>query len=319
MLEWWARVPVRVDAATVEVGEVPPQPAFAVSGRITSPGAKTAEDWSKTGVQLLAPDDGEHCGSRDSWTPVVAGGEFTVMTMPGRFRLCAWPHDRPALAESTLNGQDIVDLPFTVGGDVRGVRVLAARGTGPPARNCSRPRRTARCAKAGLWCFLRPPLLGAGRRRGRAIRGRARVCCGSVPDRHDCCLPSTSSRPSMICRSTAGRWNRGWRARLRAQCASTLGRSETRTLSPMKLRTVPVERAPVREYRRVHRLLRRLEPVLRPSFEAGNWTLDVARSSATGGGRGQVDTVGGGRGGGLGLGPSAESLDIRQTSELAEY
>jgi hypothetical protein len=94
----------------------------------------------------------------------------------------------------------------------------------------------------------------------------------------------------------------------------TLGRSETRTLSPMKLRTIAVERGLVREHRRFIDRSGALERVQRPSLE-GEWTLDVSRSSATGGGRGQVDTPGGGRGGGLGLGPSAESLLVRQTSE----
>jgi len=204
---------------------------------------------------------------------------------------------------------------------------------------------------------------------------------------------------------------------------STLGRSEARTLTPMRLRTIPVERDSVREYRRfidttvelaadnpdplilqgvvsdgsgrpvphatvtaiprstqgllprpvftnqagryrlsgldaaeyriraeadvpfktepvVVRVGGRLQPMIvtdvhevsmtlsrsetvnftlehvqRPSFH-GAWTLDASRSSATGGGRGAVDTPGGGRGGGLGLGPSAEVLQIRHTAEL---
>lgn len=50
-----------------------------------------------------------------------------------------------------------------------------------------------------------------------------------------------------------------------------------------------------------------------PSF-IGKWQLDAAASTASGGGRGVVDTAGGGRGGGLGLGPSAEALIVGQTN-----
>jgi hypothetical protein len=307
VLEWWARVPVRVDAATVEVNEVQPQRAFAVSGRITSPGAKAAEDWSRAGVQLLSPDDGEHCGSRDSWNPVSTGGEFTVMTMPGRFRLCARPYGRAGLGESTLNGFDIVDLPFTVGGDVHGVRVL-------------QPAKPAR---------LRGTVLGRGGRQVRegwvvafpsdrrywaqavAEGGRYAAARVSVAGAFqiDGLLPAEYVVAAVDDLSIDGWPMESWlESAAEGAVRITLGRSETRTLSPMKLRTIPVERAPVREYRRVI-------GVQRASF-AGEWTLDGAGSSATGGGRGQVDTVGGGRGGGLGLGPSAEWLDVRQTSDL---
>jgi hypothetical protein len=123
-LEWWARVPVKVDAATVEVGDVAPQPALTVSGVVTAPGAKTAEDWSRTRVELQALDADEVCGRQRSVRAVVAAGEFILKTMPGRFKVCAWPHDRFALGEATLNGQDLVNLPFSVGGDVRGIKVF---------------------------------------------------------------------------------------------------------------------------------------------------------------------------------------------------
>ena len=52
-----------------------------------------------------------------------------------------------------------------------------------------------------------------------------------------------------------------------------------------------------------------------PTF-AGEWKLEPERSSSTGGGRGVVDTPGGGRGGGLGLGPSPDALLITQDTRL---
>ena len=52
-----------------------------------------------------------------------------------------------------------------------------------------------------------------------------------------------------------------------------------------------------------------------PSF-AGEWKLEPVRSSSTGGGRGVVDTPGGGRGGGLGLGPAPDALVITQDTRL---
>jgi hypothetical protein len=45
---------------------------------------------------------------------------------------------------------------------------------------------------------------------------------------------------------------------------------------------------------------------------AGTWTIDSARSAAVGGGTGERDTAGGGRGGGLGLGVAPDRLTIRQ-------
>ena len=52
-----------------------------------------------------------------------------------------------------------------------------------------------------------------------------------------------------------------------------------------------------------------------PSF-AGEWKLEPERSASTGGARGVVDTPGGGRGGGLGLGPSPDALVITQDAWL---
>jgi hypothetical protein len=46
---------------------------------------------------------------------------------------------------------------------------------------------------------------------------------------------------------------------------------------------------------------------------SGTWSRDPAAGTATGGGRGQRDTEGGGLGGGLGLGPAADQLIIVQT------
>ena len=51
-----------------------------------------------------------------------------------------------------------------------------------------------------------------------------------------------------------------------------------------------------------------------PDF-SGTWTRDPGRSTATGGGNGQRDVEGGGRGGGLGLGPPADQLTIVQTAD----
>jgi hypothetical protein len=51
-----------------------------------------------------------------------------------------------------------------------------------------------------------------------------------------------------------------------------------------------------------------------PNF-AGTWVLDPSAGAAVGGRQGAVDTAGGGRGGGLGLGPSADSLVITQTAD----
>lgn len=45
---------------------------------------------------------------------------------------------------------------------------------------------------------------------------------------------------------------------------------------------------------------------------SGTWTIDVNRSVAIGGGTGERDTAGGGRGGGLGLGTAPDRLTIRQ-------
>jgi len=45
---------------------------------------------------------------------------------------------------------------------------------------------------------------------------------------------------------------------------------------------------------------------------AGVWTIDATRSAAVGGGTGERDTAGGGRGGGLGLGVAPDRLTIRQ-------
>jgi hypothetical protein len=49
----------------------------------------------------------------------------------------------------------------------------------------------------------------------------------------------------------------------------------------------------------------KLEHVQRPSF-AGEWVTRRCAQLSHGGGRGAIDTPGGGRGGGLGLGPSAD-------------
>jgi hypothetical protein len=327
LLEWWARVPVRVDAATVEVNEVRPQRAFAVSGRITSPGAKTTQDWSRTGVQLLSADDGEHCGSRQTWNPVSTGGDFTVMTMPGRFRLCVRSHDRAGLEESTLNGLDIVDLPFTVGGDVRGLRVLQPA---KPARLggtiLGRGGRPVREGWVVAFPFDRRYWAQAVAEGGRFAAARVSVA-GAF--QIDGLLPAEYVVAAVDDLSMDGWPMESWlESAAEGAVRITLGRGEARTLSPIKLRTIAVERAPVREYRRFidgafdvrmtvtrsDTVNFRLERVQRPSF-AGEWTLDAGASSANGGGRGAVDTPGGGRGGGLGLGPSAESLDIRQTAE----
>lgn len=249
LLEWWARVPVRVDAATVEVNGVRPQRAFAVSGRITAPGAKTTQDWSRTGVQLLSPDDGEHCGSRQSWNPVSAAGEFTVMTMPGRFRLCARPYDGAGLGEATLNGLDIVDLPFTVGGDVRGLRVLQPakparlRGTilGPGGRPVREGWVIAFPFDRRYW----PQAVAEG---GRFAAARVSVA-GAF--QIDGLLPADYVVAAVDDLSIDGWPMASWlESAAKGAVRLTLGRSETRTLSPMKLRTIAVERAPVREYRR---------------------------------------------------------------------
>ena len=48
---------------------------------------------------------------------------------------------------------------------------------------------------------------------------------------------------------------------------------------------------------------------------SGTWSRDPGRSMATGGGSGQRDVEGGGRGGGLGLGPPADQLTIVQTAD----
>jgi hypothetical protein len=45
---------------------------------------------------------------------------------------------------------------------------------------------------------------------------------------------------------------------------------------------------------------------------SGTWAIDAKRSAAIGGGTGARDTAGGGRGGGLGLGPAPDGLTIRQ-------
>jgi len=45
---------------------------------------------------------------------------------------------------------------------------------------------------------------------------------------------------------------------------------------------------------------------------SGTWMIDVSRSAAVGGGTGALDTAGGGRGGGLGLGAAPDRLTIRQ-------
>ncbi|HVQ42011.1 MAG TPA: carboxypeptidase-like regulatory domain-containing protein, partial [Vicinamibacterales bacterium] len=243
LLDWWARVPVRVDAATVEVDEVPPQRALAVSGRITSPGAKTAGDWSGTGLQLLSLDDGEHCGSRHLQNAVSAGGEFTLMTMPGRFRLCASPQNRFGSGEATLNGQDLVDLPFAVGGDVPGIKVFQPAG---PAR-------------------LRGVVQGAG---GRPVRegwvvafpsdrrywpqavaegGRFAATRVSVAGTFqvDTLLPAEYFVAAVDDPSIDGWPMESWLAgAAEGAVRATLGRSQTRTLSPVRLRTIPVERAP---------------------------------------------------------------------------
>jgi hypothetical protein len=62
LLEWWARGLVRVNAADMELEDVAPQPALAVSGVVTAAGAKTADDWSRTGVELRALDADGACG-----------------------------------------------------------------------------------------------------------------------------------------------------------------------------------------------------------------------------------------------------------------
>jgi hypothetical protein len=48
-----------------------------------------------------------------------------------------------------------------------------------------------------------------------------------------------------------------------------------------------------------------------PPDLSGTWTIDANRSAAFGGGTGARDTAGGGRGGGLGLGPAPDRLTIR--------
>jgi hypothetical protein len=49
---------------------------------------------------------------------------------------------------------------------------------------------------------------------------------------------------------------------------------------------------------------------------SGKWTIDRARSSATGGGRGAGGGApGGGQGGGLGLGPAPDALVITQSAQ----
>ena len=423
LLEWWARVPVRVDATEAELGDVPPQPALVVSGVVTSSGAKTSDDWSRTGVELRALDADGACGRYRSGHSVSASGEFTVMTMPGEFRLCAWPHNRIGWGEATLNGQDIVDLPFTVAGNVRNVVVFQPA---KPARLRGIVHgRDGRSVREG-WVVVFPSdpryWTHAIVEGGRFSATRVSVAGAFEVDN---LLPAEYFVAAVDDLSIDGWPMESWLATAAEGAARvTLGRSETRTLSPIRLRTIPVERAPVREYRRringasprglgrprgftlegvVHDaagqalphatvtavptsssrssagpvftdqdgryrltgldageyLIRaeadvpfrdqpvmvraggralpmivtelddvritvskseivnfKLEQVRRPSF-AGTWTLDATRSAAAGGGRGAVDTPGGGRGGGLGLGPSAESLFVReQTSDV---
>jgi len=421
LLEWWARVPVRVDSTEVELGDVPPQPALVVSGVVTSPGAKTADDWSTTSVELHARDEDDMCGRIRSRHSVSNGGDFTATAMPGEFRLCAWPHNRFGRGEATLNGQDIVDLPFTVSGNVRDVRVLLPAEPGRLRGNVH--GRDGRPVREG-WIVVFPSdrryWAHAVAEGGRFAAARVSVA-GSFEI--DTLLPAEYLVAAVDDASMDGWPMESWLARAaKGATRATLGRSETRTLLPISVRTIPVERAPVRESRRSidgafavdpsrpdlftiegvvsdaagrpvphasvtavptsfvwmgpepvfadqagrYRLIGfhageytiraeadvpfktepvavraagRLQPMIvtelhevqmkvgrndvlnfrlertqRPSFH-GEWALDGARSSATGGGRGAVDTPGGGRGGGLGLGPSAESLRIFHTAE----
>jgi hypothetical protein len=306
-LEWWARVPVRVDAAAVELEDVPAQRALIVSGVVTSPGAKTAEDRSATRVRLNMLDDDDSCGRNPSWDSVANGGEFTLKVMPGNFRMCAWPRNGFGRGEATLNGQDLVDVPFTVSEDVRGVQVF--QSTNPAHLRGMVHGRDGRPVREG-WVVVFP----SDRRYWRhavAEGGRFAAARVSVAGAFeiDSLLPAEYFVAAVDDPSIDGWPIESWLAgAAEGAVRATIQRSQTRTLSSLRLRTVPVERAPVREHRRVI-------AAQRPSF-AGAWALDVARSSSTGGGRGQVDTPGGGRGGGLGLGPSAESLDVRQTSDL---
>ena len=420
LLEWWARIPVRVDSTEVELGDVSPQPALVVSGVVASLGAQTADDWSRAGVELRALDD-DLCGHIRSRHSVSTGGEFTATTMPGEFRLCAWPQNRSGRGEATLNGQDIVDLPFTVAGNVRDVRVLLP--VEPGRLRGIVHGRDGRPVREG-WVVVFPSdrryWAHAVAEGGRFAAARVSVA-GAFEI--DTLLPAEYLVAAVDDASMDGWPMESWLARAaKGATRATLGRSETRTLSPMSVRTIPVERALVRESRRSiegafavdssrsdlftiegvvsdaagrpvphasvtaipmssdwmppgsvfadqagrYRLIGfhageytiraeadvpfktepvavreagRLQPMIvtelhevqvqlgrndvvnfklertqRPSFH-GEWTLDAARSSATGGGRGAVDTPGGGRGGGLGLGPSADSLRIIHTAE----
>ena len=265
LLEWWARVPVRVDAATVEVGDVPPQPALVMSGVVTSPAAKTAEDWSRSGVQLLSPDEDEPCGRIRARNSVAAGGEFLLKTMPGEFRLCAWPHKRVGFGEATLIGKDIVDLPFTVRGDVGGLQVVHPV---EPARLRGIVRgRDGRPVREG-WVVVFP----ADRRywaHAVAEGGRFAAARVSVAGAFEIntLLPAEYFVAAVDDLSIDGWPMESWLASAaKGAVRATLGRSQTRTLSPVRLRTIPVERAPVREHRRVI-------DAQWPSF-AGLWSLD---------------------------------------------
>ncbi len=190
-LEWWGRIPVSVDAATVEVGDVPPQPAIAVSGVATSSGAKTAKP------------------ARLRGTVVGAGGrpvrEGWVVVFPADRRY--WAHvvgegGRFAAARVSVAGAFEIDTLLPAEYFVAAVDDLSMDGW--PMES---------------W------LTGAA-------EGAVRV---------------------------------------------TLQRSQTRTLSPVRLRTVPVERAPVREHRRFIDRSGALERAQRPSFEGGGATTAFRR------------------------------------------
>jgi hypothetical protein len=51
----------------------------------------------------------------------------------------------------------------------------------------------------------------------------------------------------------------------------------------------------------------------KPTGFSGTWALDISRSASAGGASGQKELPGGGRGGGLGLGPSPDQLVITET------
>jgi protocatechuate 3,4-dioxygenase beta subunit len=249
VLEWWARVPVRVDEAAVEVGDLQPKRSLVVTGLVKSPGTKTAADWSGTGVRLHALDDGDSCGKNPSWHPVATGGQFIINTMPGRFRLCATPQNRFGRVEATLKGVDVVDLPFAVGEDVRDIRVfqppkpVSLRGVvhSPGGRPVREGWVVVFPADSRYWAHA----VGDGARFASArvsVTGSFQI---------DTLVPAEYFIAAVDDPSIDGWPMESW-LESAADGASRvpLGRSEMRTLSPLKLRTIPVERAPVREYRR---------------------------------------------------------------------